>query len=250
MAKTSDRVWWFTGKCENNMKTAFESTDPFTPDTRHIAIIAAGLSDPSSTSLLAKQLGQATADELSKRGYRPELRHFELRTVATDIAESMVTFSRSDKLSEMITEVEQADGIIAVSPVFKASYSGLFKSFWDLVDNDALLGVPVQLGSAGGSPRHSLVIDNAMRPLFSYLRMRVMPTGVYAATEDWGAAEGSGNTRDPESNAAYLSRRITHAGNDFADVLARLDPRARRAPSRPNKLEVIPFDQLLNGPNE
>ncbi|OAV51529.1 FMN reductase [Enteractinococcus helveticum] len=232
------------------MKTAFESTDPFTPDTRHIAIVAAGLSDPSSTSLLAKQLGQATADALSERGYRPELHHFELRTVATDIADSMVTFSRSEQLAEMINEVEQADGIIAVSPVFKASYSGLFKSFWDLVENDALTGVPIQLGSTGGSPRHSLVIDNAMRPLFSYLRMRVMPTGVYAATEDWGSAEGTENARDPESHAAYLSRRIAHAGKDFADVVARLDPRPRRAPSQPKELEVIPFDQLLNGPHE
>ncbi len=232
------------------MEPAFESTDPFTPDTRHIAIVAAGLSDPSSTSLLAKQLGQATADALSAGGYRPELHHFELRTVATDIADAMVTFSRSEQLSQMINEVEQADGIIAVSPVFKASYSGLFKSFWDLVDNDALTGVPVQLGSTGGSPRHSLVIDNAMRPLFSYLRMRVMPTGVYAATEDWGAAEDVGGLRDPESNAAYLSRRITHAGKDFAEVVARLDPRPRRAPAQPRDLEVIPFDQLLNGPNK
>lgn len=238
-----------SGKYEQTMTTAFESTDPFTPDTRHIAIVASGLSDPSSTSLLAKQLGQATADALSERGYRPEIHHFELRTVATDIADSMVTFSRSEQLSAMITEVEQADGIIAVSPVFKASYTGLFKSFWDLIDNDALSGVPIQLGATGGSPRHSLVIDNSMRPLFSYLRMRVMPTGVYAATEDWGSPDTTSRAHDTESNAEYLSRRISHAGQDFADVVARLDPRRRRAPSQPKELEVIPFDQLLNGSN-
>jgi len=229
------------------METAFESTDPFTPDTRHIAVVAAGLSDPSSTSMLAHQLSQATTDALAERGYRSEVRHFELREYATDIADSMVTFSRSQKLTEMISEVEQADAIITVSPVFKASYSGLFKSFWDLIDNDALRGVPVQLGSTGGSPRHSLVIDNAMRPLFSYLRMRVMPTGVYAATEDWGATDTSHEHHASESNAAYLSQRITLAGDDLADVTARLDPRPRRAPSQPKDLEVIPFDQLLNG---
>lgn len=231
------------------MNTAFDSTDPFTPQTRHIAVIAAGLSDPSSTSLLAKQLGQATADALSERGYRPELHHFELRTVATDIAEAMVTSTRSEQLTGIINEVEQADGIIAVSPVFKASYSGLFKSFWDLVEYDTLTGVPVQLGSTGGSPRHSLVIDIAMRPLFSYLRMHVMPTGVYAATEDWGSAEGFENGRNHESSAGYLSKRIAHAGKDFAEVVARVDPRPRRAPSHPKELEVIPFDQLLNNPD-
>lgn len=228
------------------METAFESTDPFTPDTRHIAVVAAGLSDPSSTSLLSKQLAEATSDALSQSGYQAEVHHIELREVATDIADAMVTFSRSSRLAEMVNEVEQADGIIAVSPVFKASYSGLFKSFWDLVDNEALTGVPIQLGSTGGSPRHSLVIDNAMRPLFSYLRMRVMPTGVYAATEDWGSATAS----DPHSNEAYLSRRIARAGEDLADVVARLDPRPRRASSQPKALEVTPFEQLLNGSDE
>lgn len=229
------------------METAFESTDPFTPDTRHIAVVAAGLSDPSSTSMLAKHLSQATADALAERGYRPVVHHFELREVATDIADSMVTFSRSEALSEMIAQVEQADTVITVSPVFKASYSGLFKSFWDLVDNEALRGVPVQLGATGGSPRHSLVIDNSMRPLFSYLRMRVMPVGVYAATEDWGSTDHGHDTGDANSNAAYLSRRIAQAGDDLAEVTARLDPRPRRAPSQPKELEVIPFDQLLNG---
>lgn len=227
------------------MEASFESRDPFTPDTLHIAVVAAGLSDPSSTSLLGNQLADATADALSQRGYRPEMHQFELREVATDIADSLVTSSRSERLDEIIKEVEQADGIIAVSPVFKASYSGLFKSFWDLVDNDALTGVPIQLGATGGSPRHSLVIDTAMRPLFSYLRMRVMPTGVYAATEDWGAAK-----TDSNSNEAYLSRRIVRAGDDLTDVVTRLDPRPRRAPSQPKELEVIPFEQLLNGPDK
>lgn len=229
------------------MDTAFESTDPFTPDTRHIAVVAAGLSDPSSTSMLAKQLIQATADALAERGYRPVVHHFELREVATDIADSLVTFSRSEQLSEMIAEVEQADAVITVSPVFKASYSGLFKSFWDLVDNEALRGIPVQLGATGGSPRHSLVIDNSMRPLFSYLRMRVMPVGVYAATEDWGATDQARDNQSTESNASYLSQRISQAGGDLAEVTARLDPRPRRAPSQPKELEVTPFDQLLHG---
>lgn len=232
------------------MNPAFESTDPFTPDTRHLAVVAAGLSDPSSTTMLAKQLSEATADALADEGYRPVVHHFELREVATDIAESLVTFSRSEKLSEMLAEVEQADAILTVSPVFKASYSGLFKSFWDLVDSDALRGVPVQLGATGGSSRHSLVIDNAMRPLFSYLRMRVMPVGVYAATEDWGAANSSSGTQDPESDAAYLSRRIDQAGRDLAEVTARFDPRPRRAPSQPKELEVTPFDQLLHGTDD
>lgn len=227
------------------MATAFDSTDSFTPHSRHIAVVAAGLSDPSSTSMLGNQLSATVAEALSQRGHKAEVHHFELREVATDIAESMVTFTRSERLNTMLNEVQQADGVIAVTPVFKASYSGLFKSFWDLIDNDALTGVPIQLGATGGSPRHSLVIDTAMRPLFSYLRMRVMPTGVYAATQDWGATEQT----DSVPNEAYLSQRIIHAGEDLADVVSRLDPRPRQTSPKPKELEVIPFEQLLNGPH-
>src|SRR5699024_3107365 len=191
-------------------------------------------------SLLGKQLADATADALSQRGYRPEMHQFELREVATDIADSLVTSSRSERLDEIIKEVEQADGIIAVSPVCITYDSGRFKSFWDLARYHALTGDPSQLGATGGSPRHSLVIDTAMRPLLSYLRMRVTPTGVYASAEDWGAAKSDSN-----SNEAYLSRRIVRAGDDLTDVVTRLDPRPRRAPSQPKELEVIPFEQLL-----
>src|SRR5699024_10682128 len=227
------------------MATAFESTDSFTPHSRHIAVVAAGLGDPSSTTMLGNQLSETAAEALSQRGHKAEVHHFELREVATDIAESMVTFTRSARLNTMLNEVQQADGVIGVTSVFKASYCGLFTSFWDLTDNDALTGVPIQLGATGGSPRHSLVIDTGRRPLFSCLRMRVMPTGVYAATEDWGAAK-----TDPNSNEAYLSRRIVRAGDDLTEVVTRLDPRPRRAPSQPKELEVIPFEQLLNGPDK
>ncbi len=63
-----------------------------------------------------------------------------------------------------------ADGVIAVTPVFTASYSGLFKSFFDLIDPTALTGTPVLIGATGGTARHSLVLDHALRPLFAYLR--------------------------------------------------------------------------------
>ncbi|WP_181008696.1 NAD(P)H-dependent oxidoreductase, partial [Streptomyces sp. SM12] len=82
--------------------------------------------------------------------------------------------------------VTSADALIAVTPVYNASYSGLFKSFFDLVDPTALAGTPVIVAATGGTPRHSLVLDHAMRPLFGYLRALTVPTGVYAATADWG----------------------------------------------------------------
>src|SRR5699024_8693785 len=139
------------------MATAFESTDSFTPHSRHIAVVAAGLSDPSSTTMLGNQLSETAAEALSQRGHKAEEHHFELREVPTDIAESMVTFTRSERLNAMLNEVQQAVAVIAVTRVSQASYAAVFKSFWHSIDHDDLTRVPAQLGPTGGSQRHSLV---------------------------------------------------------------------------------------------
>lgn len=124
-----------------------------------------------------------------------------------------------------------ADGVIAVTPVFTASYSGLFKSFFDLIDPAALTGVPVLVGATGGTARHSLVLDHALRPLFAYLRALVAPTAVYAASEDWG----SGGDEYTDG----LPSRINRAGSEFADMVA-----AR--PSRnADEDEIVPFERQL-----
>lgn len=223
--------------------SAFESTDPFTPQARHIVVVSGGLSDPSSTRKLADRLAEAATSHLSEHGIVPEVHEVELRLLARDIAEAMVNPSRSEELTEALAQVEQADGIIAVSPTFKASYSGLFKSFWDLVEDGPVTNVPVLLGATGGTARHSLMIDTAMRPLFSYLRTKVMPTVVFAASDDWGEVEGGSES----TRTAPLQSRVRAAGVDFAEVVGRLPARPRRSTGEAKPLEVIPFDQLLRG---
>lgn len=220
-----------------------ESTDPFTPQARHLVVVSGGLGDPSSSRQLADRLAAATADALSAEGVVPEVHAVELRLLATDIAEAMVNPSRSEALQAALDEVEQADGIVAVSPTFKASYSGLFKSFWDLVEDDAIRDVPVLLGATGGTPRHSLMIDTAMRPLFSYLRTKVLSSGIFAASDDWGEVAGGQAT----TRTTPLQARIAAAGKDLASVVGRLPARPRRASGAPKPLEVIPFDRLLRG---
>ena len=79
-----------------------------------------------------------------------------------------------------------ADALIAVSPIFSGSYSGLFKTFFDVLEPETLAGKPVLIGATGGTARHSLALEHALRPLFSYLHAVVVPTAVYAAPEDWG----------------------------------------------------------------
>lgn len=174
---------------------------------RSVAVVTAGLGRPSSTRLLADRLAAATVHRASPATV--DVHVIELRELANDIAQNMVTGFPAPRLREAVDTVTSADGVIAVTPVFTASYSGLFKSFFDIVDKDALNGVPVLIAATGGTARHSLVLDHAMRPLFSYLRAVVVPTGVYAASEDWG-------TGGDEA----LAGRIDAAAGELAALVA------------------------------
>lgn len=153
---------------------------------RRVAVVSAGLSDPSSTRLLADLLGQATAEALGD----VDLRVVELRPLAHAVIDALLTGFPNTELAEAIEVVTGADAVIAVTPVFSASYSGLFKSFFDILESGALEGMPVLVGATAGTARHSLVLEHALRPLFSYLRAVVVPTAVFAASEDWGTAGG------------------------------------------------------------
>src|SRR4029078_4709627 len=103
------------------------------------------------------------------------------------------------------------------TPVFNASYSGLFKLFFDVVERDALAGMPLLVAATGGTPRHSLVVDHAMRPLFAYLGAATVPTGVFAAAEDWGQGATPAD--------AALAERIDRAAGELATAAAQRQPR-------------------------
>lgn len=201
--------------------------------TLKLIAVSAGLSSPSSTRLLADRLLQAARYRLAEQEYAVDVEVVELRDLAVDIAKNFVTGFPSEKLQETIDKVTGADGVIAVTPVFTASYSGLFKSFFDLIDPAALTGTPVLLGATGGTARHSLVLDHALRPLFAYLRAFVAPTAVYAASEDWG----TGGDEYTEG----LPHRINRAGAEFAELIAGRPERAEADD------EVVPFEQQLAG---
>lgn len=169
--------------------------------TRRIVAVSAGLSEPSSTRLLTDRLAEAVERHVTAHGEDATVEVVELRPLARLIADQMLTRFPSGELRAAIEKVISADALIAVSPVFSGSYSGLFKAFFDNLDVDALDGKPVLVGATGGSSRHSLMLDHAMRPLFSYLHAAVVPTGVMAATDDFGT---SGLDRRIDRAAAEL----------------------------------------------
>ncbi|WP_210478824.1 CE1759 family FMN reductase [Naasia sp. SYSU D00948] len=180
--------------------------------TRTLAVVSAGLSRPSSTRMLADRLADATAARLRETGDEVEVVTIELRDLASDITNNLLTGFPAPRLAEALETVASADGLVAVTPIFSASYSGLFKSFFDVLEPGAISDLPVLLGATGGTARHSLALDFALRPLFSYLHAAVAPTAVFAATDDWG---------DADDAAKPLPERIDRAAAEFAEVVRR-----------------------------
>lgn len=172
-------------------------------EASRIVVVSGGLSDPSSTRLLADRLAEAVVHELAGD---TEVSLVELRGIARDVTDALLTRVPSPALQTALDAVAAADAVIAVSPVFSGSYSGLFKSFFDVLDPEALDGTPVLVAATGGTERHSLVLDHALRPLFTYLHAVVVPTGVFAATSDWGSPEAT----------SRLSGRIRRAAGELA----------------------------------
>ena len=197
---------------------------------RAIAVVSAGLSEPSSTRMLADLLAAAATRALKQRGIDSAVEVVELRDHARDLPNRMIAGVGSPALDQAIDAVVSADGLIVVTPVFSASYSGLFKIFFDILEPEALKGKPVLIAATAGTPRHSLVLDHALRPLFSYLGAVVVPTGVFAANEDWGAGSDQA-----------LSKRAERAGAELAELVAADRPHLGRFDDVPS------FETLLAG---
>ena len=188
-----------------------------------IAVVSAGLSTPSTTRLLADELGRGALRDAGHKGDEVdvevdvEVDMVELRPLAHELTDALLTGFPGEALAKAFRTVADADALVAVSPVFSASYSGLFKTFFDVLEPEVLAGKPVVLGATAGTARHSLVLEHAMRPLFAYLKAVPVPTAVFAAAEDFGpAADGS------------LTRRAVRAGREMAALLGAVGVRAER----------------------
>ena len=157
-----------------------EEAEPF-----RLAVVSAGTSDPSSTRLLADRTAERAAALAAGHGNAVTVSVIELREISADISTALVSQLITPKLQKAITVLGEADGIIAATPVYKAGPSGLFTSFFGVVDNDLLIAKPVVLAATAGTARHALVADDQMRPMFAYLRTMTAPTSLFAAQEDW-----------------------------------------------------------------
>jgi FMN reductase len=188
-----------------------------------LVVVTAGLSNPSSTRILADQLAAAAVTALGEA----DVEVIELRDLAHAITDNLLTGFPSGALADAVASVAAADALVVVTPVFSASYSGLFKSFFDVLEPDVLDGKPVLVAATAGTARHSLVLEHALRPLFSYLHAVPVPTAVFAAAEDFGSRG--------------LADRVERAAGELAGAVLRR-PRLRAVDPFE---DVVPFDQLL-----
>ncbi|HET9202497.1 MAG TPA: FMN reductase [Acidimicrobiia bacterium] len=201
---------------------------------RRLAVVSGGLNEPSSTRLLADRLATAATQALADLDVEAEVDVVDLRDHAHELTNMLLTGFAGPELATVIEKVVKADGLIAATPIFSASYSGLFKTFFDILETDALAGTPALIAATAGTARHSLALEHVVRPLFSYLHAVVVPTTVFAASEDWGAGSSAGEA---------LSERIDRAARELARLVA--------SDHRPAAVDpyddVTSFEDLLGG---
>ncbi|MFC7403134.1 FMN reductase [Citricoccus sp. GCM10030269] len=172
-----------------------------------IASVNGSYSVPSKTGALVTLI----TEEFSDR-FDVEADHLDMADVGTEFAAARAREDLGAELQAMIRKVETADLVIAATPVFRGSYTGLFKHFFDLVDQYALANTFVMLVATGGSERHALVIEHALRPLFGFFQAATVPVGIYASSGDFGGTE----VLNPEVHA-----RIRTAVEDITPALNR-----------------------------
>ena len=149
-----------------------------------VVAVSGSLQRPSRTLVLVEELlaalGQATPIEVHL---------IELGQVGPQLGGSLYRSQLSAKAEAEIAAIESADLLVVASPVYRATYTGLFKHLFDFVHHEALIDVPVLLAATGGSERHALVIDHQLRPLFSFFQARTLPIGVYGVEKDFDGYE-------------------------------------------------------------
>jgi FMN reductase len=171
-----------------------------------IAVVSAGLSDPSSTRMLADRITQSAIEQLATRGIAAAATVIDLGPLAVDIARALTSGYPADPVQQAIERIAESDAVIVATPVYKAGISGLFKSFVDLLDNDLLIAKPVVLAATAGTSRHALIADDHLRPLFAFFRALPVPTGVFANPSDWASSD--------------LGHRIDRAATELALLVA------------------------------
>ena len=145
-----------------------------------IVAVSGSLHEPSKTTALLRAIATAIADRVDA-----EVQLIELTEVGPSLAGALTRDALPVHVEEQLVAIEQADLLIVGSPVYRASFTGLFKHLFDFVGQYELVGKPVLLAATGGGERHALMIEHQLRPLFCFFQALTLPLGVYASNTDF-----------------------------------------------------------------
>lgn len=154
-----------------------------------LVAINAGVNNPSATRSLLDAVCQACLVKFNHSSLTVSLDIIDLAPLSVDVTRALLAGFPNDPIADASEKLAGADGVLAATPVYKGGMSGLFKGFIDVLDDDLLVAKPVILAAAAGSARHSLVVEDQMRPLFGFMRATSMPTSLFASPDDWGTTE-------------------------------------------------------------
>lgn len=182
----------------------------------HVVALSAGLWSPSKTTTLARTMLNTVATELSS-----DATLVELGPIAARLGGTFARTGAPAEVTAALATVETADLVIAATPVFRGSYTGHFKHFFDLIEPLAFLGKPVILAASGGGSRHCLVVEHQMRPLFAFFQSLTFPTAVYASDIDF---------HDYELRSEAVLSRIRQVALEATRLLTPVHKQERQEP--------------------
>lgn len=173
--------------------------------------LAGSYSNPSKTRILVEEAARRTA-------HRYGLDHevIDLAQFGPELGSARRLTELAPASLRLVAKIVRAEALIVASPVYKGSYTGLFKHLIDLFDPASLAGKPVLLAATGGGDKHALVIEHQLRPLFGFFEARTLATGVYASERDFA---------DGALVSETLSGRLDRAIDEFG---AYFDPYSER----------------------
>ncbi len=158
---------------------------------------------------------RAAVGSTISRAAAVDLHVYDLLDVSPGLGASVSRRNLPLPLAHLLEQIESADALIVGSPTYKGSYSGLFKHLFDLVEPRALANKPVVLVATGGGPRHALVVEHSLRPLFGFFTALTVPTAVYASVSDF---------RDGALANEEVAKRVTEAADQLVRMLAPAAP--------------------------
>nr|WP_168253671.1 NADPH-dependent FMN reductase [Rhizobium leguminosarum] len=164
--------------------------------------IVGNVSRPSKTRTLVSAIVEALSE---RTGYATAC--FDIIDAQPELGASLYRGKTPGPLSEILTAIETSGFLVVGSPTYKASYTGLLKHLFDLLDMKSLKDRPVIVCATGKAVAHGPKVEQHFRMLFEFFDARIAPQFIFALDEDF--------TEDGRPSEALLQRiqeQVSNAG--------------------------------------